>query len=420
MPSRPWKVTLTTLLFVIAPAVARAEGAATTTLTRGRAIQLGATQGPGVAVAAAPRSASREAGASVTSLPHAPTVALSAGYRAGALTPGVELGVTVLQDLSTHGLGGARSDAASALVRVVETDSERARLEAAARAANAHLGALEVSEVLRLRTEALAQAEAILTATRARVQAGVGLPFELAMAQGDVGSARASMLDAEGARVEAIAELRFALGLDADAPVDATGDLYASDERPVDEPAAIRAAEARHPSIAFAIARAAQARHEVRLTTAMLAPSIGVGASYVREGTGDHVVTGILSVPLPIVSPGAFEAARQRASEATAAALVARVRAEVTRDVRLALHDREHWREVRDALRAQALQPMREALRLARVQYDVGTHDVSFVLLARQRLVTTEEQLAHVAAEVQRADIRLGRATGRLLEGGAS
>ena len=152
----------------------------------------------------------------------------------------------------------------------------------------------------------------------------------------------------------------------------------------------------------------------------MLAPSIGIGASYLREGTGDQIVTGIVSVPLPIVSPGAFEAARQRAYEDTATAMVARARAEVARDVRLALHDREHWREVRDALRSQALQPMREALRLARVQYDVGTHDVSFVLLARQRLVATEEQLARVAAEVQRADIRLGRATGRLMEGGAS
>jgi outer membrane protein TolC len=404
---------------------AGAEGAGAPTapaagVTRAQALRLGATQGPGVEVATAPRGAAREAGERATAFPRPPTLQLTAGYRSGSLTPGAELGAQVMQELSLHGLGAARRDAAGALAHVIEADTERARLDAAARAAYAWIGALEAHEVLRLRTDALGQSEAILATTRARVQSGVGLPFELAMARGDVGAARASMLDAEGVQVEALAELRFALGLSPTLAIAADGDLYASDERPVDEAVAVRAAEEKHPALRLAGARARLAKEEVRLTAATLAPGIGLGGAYLREGTGDQIITGVVSFPIPLVNPAAYEAARQRANEDVANAQIARTRAEVQRDVRLALHDREHWREVRGALREQALEPMKEALRLARVQYEVGTHDVSTVLLARQRLVATEEQLARVAAEVQRADVRLARATGALLVGGAS
>ena len=412
------------LAAVLTAAAASADGHisgdAPAAVTRALALRLGAAQGPGVLVATAPMGAAREAGERATAFPRPPTLQLTAGYRSGALTPGAELGAQVMQDVSLHGLGDARRDAAGALVRVVDADTERARLDAAARAAFAWIGALEAHEVLRLRTDALGQSEAILAATRARVQSGVGLPFELAMARGDVGAARASMLDAEGVQVEALAELRFALGVSPTLSVTADGDLYASDERPIDEAAAIRAAEERHPALRLAGARARLAKEEVRLTAATLAPGLGIGGAYLREGTGDQIFTGVVSFPLPLVNPAAYETARQRANQDIAIAQISRTRAEVQRDVRLALHDREHWREVRGALREQALEPMKEALRLARVQYDVGTHDVSTVLLARQRLVATEEQLARVAAEVQRADLRLARATGALLAGGAS
>jgi outer membrane protein TolC len=120
-----------------------------------------------------------------------------------------------------------------------------------------------------------------------------------------------------------------------------------------------------------------------------------------------------------VVNPARYEAARQRAAADTSDAQAARIRAEVAHDARLALHDREHWREVRDELGRSALAPTAEALRLARVAYEAGTQDLTPVLLARQRLEAVEEQLAHVAGEVQRADIRLAGVTGDLTTGGA-
>ena len=147
----------------------------------------------------------------------------------------------------------------------------------------------------------------------------------------------------------------------------------------------------------------------------MLGPTITVGGAYLHEGTGDQVWTAIVGIPLPFVNPAAYETARQRAIAMTAEAQIERVQAEMMRDIHLAIHDHEHWREVRDALRDQAVPPMKEALRLARVSYEAGTQDLSLVLLARQRLVGVEEMLARAAGEVQRADLRLQRATGALL-----
>ena len=387
------------------------------TVDRDGAARIASQRGPGVALAQAPRAAVAETGRASYALPRAPTATLSAGYRGGAFTPGPEIVLTVIQDVSLRRLGTARGAVAGALHDVVETDIARAKLEAAARGALAWVGASEALEIFRLRSEGLAQAQALADTTRKRVDAGAALPYERALAEAELGGARASMLDAEGAEVEALAELRFALGL---SPVDAVGvrgDLYASDDAPAADRAPL-AAEAPHPALDLARARARAAAEEARLTSATLGPTIGLGASYVREGTGDQVALGIVSFPIPLFDPARFESSRQRASASIADAEVDRARAELARERTVSAHEREHWREVRDALRRGALAPTEEALRLALAQYEAGSRDVTVVLLARQRLAATRESLAHAAAEVQRADVRFARAAGTLAHGG--
>jgi len=276
--------------------------------------------------------------------------------------------------------------------------------------------ALFAHELLRLREEGRGQAEAILKITVSRVEAGVAPPHELALARGEAAAALASVLDAEGMEVEALAELRFSIGAPATEGVAATGVLYRSDEHVIDEESAVRAAEVRNPTLQLAVARAEQADREAQLTSSMLGPSLSLGATYVREGTGDKVLLGFVGFPIPLFDAAGFETARQRATQKTAESQVELTRAEAARDIRLALHDRHHWRELRDALQNGALAAFSEAFRLAQTQYEVGTAEIGTVILARQRLLGVQEQLAEVAARVQRADIALARATGSLLE----
>jgi len=385
-------------------------------VARREALLLGARRGPGVALAAAPREALAVLGKRASALIRPPVLTLGGGYRAGALTPGAELSVSLAQEVPLAGVGGARSGLAKSFARSVDTDTLRARLDGASRAAIAWIDALFTAELLRLREEGQSQADAILKTTVSRVEVGVAPPHELALARGEAAAALASVLDAEGMQVEALAELRFSIGAPATEVVAATGALYSSDERVVDEEGAVRAAQTRNPTLQLAVARAEQANREVQLTSAMLGPSLSLGATYVREGTGDRVLLGFVGFPIPLFDAGGFETARQRATQKTSESQVELTRAEAARDIRLALHDRDHWREVRNALQNGALAAFSEAFRLAKTQYEVGTAEIGTVILARQRLLGVQEHLAEVAARVQRADIALARATGSLLD----
>jgi cobalt-zinc-cadmium efflux system outer membrane protein len=210
-------------------------------------------------------------------------------------------------------------------------------------------------------------------------------------------------------------ELAYAVGMVPGSVVDVASGLEDAPEAQGDEATLLRRAESNHPQVRLAEAREAMAWRDVDLAAAHGIPTIGVGASYVREGGTDQVLQGIVSVPLPFSRPWGFEAARQRATALTANAQVAVARAELAREIRIALHEREHTREVLEALTTGALGPMREALRLSEAQLGAGTLDVTRVLLARQRLLATEEAVARGLADVRRADVRLMRASGTLL-----
>jgi outer membrane protein TolC len=136
---------------------------------------------------------------------------------------------------------------------------------------------------------------------------------------------------------------------------------------------------------------------------------LSFGPGVVREGTGDWIVLGRLSVPLPTVNPAAFEAARARAESWVARAQVAEMSAVTDGRIVLAVEDREHTRQLRARLRDNVVAHAREALSQALARYQAGSEDIGIVLQARREALLGEEEWAEAAAEVRRADIRLMR-----------
>jgi outer membrane protein, heavy metal efflux system len=389
-------------------------------IDRAAALRLGAEHGPGVGVAAAPRSATREARSAASRLTRPPVLTLLGGYRnpqssGGSNLSGPELGVTVSQEVPWRGVGARRAEVADAWGTLVVENTRRARLDAATRAALGWVSCLEAAEILRLRRAAEQQAQLVLRTSEARFHSGAGMPFDVALAKADSATALAAVLDAEGLQVEAHAELRLALGLPASAALEVEGDLFANDDSPA--PSSLASATPDAATLTVARARVELSRRETALANAALGPTFTVGASFLREGTGNTIVTGFLGLPLPVIAPAAFDVARQRGVEQVAEAELAQAGAEAEKALSLATHEREHWRDVRAALQGSALQAVHDALRIALAGYEAGTQDVSSVVLARQRVIATEEQLAHVAAAVKRADIRFARLTGALLKG---
>ena len=382
-------------------------------LKRAEVLRLGAERGPQVIEALAMRPAAAGIRESANAaLSYAPRAQMIAGRRSGDFGAGPEVSATLVQELSLRGLGSARTDVGASVDRVVRSEIEHARLESAGAAVLAWLDLLEAQEMLRLRALARASAEGISRVAHARVARGVGLPLESSLAESEVGASELAGRYAEGQVFEAAARLRYAMGMPPARPVTADGDLYATDELRTREPSPVR----EHPATLVARDRVGLTRAEVDLAHAYGAPTIGLGIGYTREGTGQQIVTGSISVPIPLLDPTRFDTARQQANVAAAQASERRVRAEIARDLELAEHECFHTREVRDALQTKVVTALREGVRVTRANYEAGIADVTSLLIVRQRLVAAEEQLGHASADVQRADVRLALARGTLLD----
>ena len=400
------------IAFLARPASARAEGLTGMVVTRGVASKMGAEHGPAVREARAPAAASGAiSDASDKLLPYAPRVNAFAGRRTGAFGDGLEIGASATQELSVRGLRGARREVGSAIERAAVGELDRARLDGAATALLAWLDLLEAQELVRLRAAARLDAEEIARVANARVDRGVAMPAEASLAAAEVGAAVVGERDVEGLLVGARAALKLAIGVPQTTALVAAGDLRVDDGLVAPPPP-----RHEHPSLAVARAEIDLARADAKLTGAQLAPPIAIGVTYAREGTGEQLVTGTLSVPLPFLDPSGFDAARHRASVLSAEARALRRRDELAHDVAIAAHEREHTRDVRETLMTRVLVPLREAVRLARAGYQAGTQDATGLLLLRQRLVAAEERLTSAAADVQRADVRDAVARGALLD----
>jgi cobalt-zinc-cadmium efflux system outer membrane protein len=369
--------------------------------------------GPGVLPARAGRAhAGHTRDAVDVALTHPPRVEIDMAHRAFPGGSGLDVTARLWQDVSLGGYRGARLSYADALVERSHSLVELARRDAIARALHAWAEARWGRELLVVRRHSALAAEQLLRIAQARVRAGSAAPAEAALARAIVGASHAAVLAAEGQIIEADGELRYALALSPDARLDPVGALARTDDRDVDQERTVQAAQAHHPNVLIARAHARLADRSAEVASALGRPFLGVGASYSREATGDRIVGGMVSIPLPFVNPTVLEASLARGEAAVSRAVIGEVQAQVAREVRQAIHERHHAREVREELRKGAVEPGHEALREMTRRYEQGAVELASVLATRREVLLAEEGFLAAAADVQHADIRLEHAVG--------
>lgn len=384
-------------------------------MTLRQAIDEGMRRGP-LVVESLPvqRAASDFARHPGASLPAPPQVTVMAGARSpNNLPTGPEVALTVQQEISPRGLGSARRHAAEWAERAASSDVERARIEGGALAALAWLDLLEAQELLRLRVTAAEDAAKLARIADIRTTSGIATGVERSLAKAEVGSAQLAVLDGEGRATEARLALTHATGEAMDRIVVAEGVLDPTDERDISADGVRRGVDG-HPAIRAAEARSAQSAAEASALHASLGPTFSVGATVWREGSGDRAAAAIVSIPLPFLDPARYDTARQTTLAAAASGHAARLRLEYERELRLALHEREHTREVRKQLRDGVVTPLQSALTTAMTAYAAGTNDLQVVLLARRSSLQAQERLVMAMADVWRADIRVAALSGSL------
>lgn len=387
----------------------------TVRIGRSDVVRRAEAKGPGTLVARAGDASAvriRDAADTVLSLP--PRVELEVARHSYPGGSGMDLTATLWQDFSLGGLGAAKQDVARAMGDVRSLELELARRQAVHGAMLAWIDAWHGRALFTLRQQSSGLAAQLVSIAESRLRAGAVPPVELSLAQSVLGSARASLLEAEGRVADADARLRHALGLDPGVAITIEGDLTRSDDGPIDERAVLQRVKNEHPLVKLALATARHADARAELDASRGRPTLGLGIGYTRETTGDRMVGAMISLPLPIVNPSALEVSTGRADADMARMRAREVAALLLREARVALHDRVHARQLRAVLRTGSLAPGRLALEETIKRYERGDVGLAETLTARRELLAVEEAHLAACADVHRADAHLVYVAGAL------
>lgn len=377
------------------------------------ALARGAASGPDVTVATAPRASAHDAVRYADPIfTQVPVVEAQVGPRFSSAETTPELVVSLSQPVPLTNTGKAQKRWARAELTSVEKDIELVALDSAERAGQAWIDLAYAEELLKLRKDALEQAEVHLRIVQSRTEVGVIDRSDLALAQGEVASARSLLLDAEVQHYLAAHELSYVTGLSENQRADVRTHLS---EAPLVESKAGTNAEV-HPVLASAAARADASKQGIDYAKSQQVPTVSVGVQYQREGTGDQIVTGILAVPLALWRPWRFQEARQRAQYDQDHARTKRVELELKREIERASREQEHASAQYDLLKSTAVPPRRDSLRIALAKFEAGEVDFLHVSWAKRELLGAEERVVAALAAVHRAHLRLLRSTGGLRE----
>jgi outer membrane protein TolC len=389
-----------------------AEGVPLVSITLAQALAQAARRAPELTPAFADQAGAGELERASRGVLQRPAeLSLSAGPRFGAGTPGIGATLTLLQPVSLGGVGAARRGVAKARRDTARAGLGDARGRAMLATGAAWIEARVAEELLRVRTESVQRAQELDALAAARLASGAATAGERARARSLLGSAHAALLDAEGRKFAAGCELAFQSGSTAE-QLEAAGPLDV-DGPSVSEAQAL-AAVLHHPRLVRLAAEANALAQSVRQLRAEGSPFLSVGPSVTREGNGNLILLGHVSLPLPLVNPNDFEAAERSRQALVARAELARERQRLQADVRLALHERLHARLLRDALAQDAIAPARLAVAEATLRYREGKTQLGEVLTARRALSEAVERRIEAAGAARLAQLRLWSAMGQL------
>ena len=393
------------------PAIPNRESAGPTFIDLRTAMALAEQRAPELLEPAAERKAVPAVRAAADRIVHRPPRAvMSVGPR--RLSGGAQLGwdVTagVYQEFSLGGYGRRLGSYASALEDRANANYASIQRDARVFAGLAWVDARVAREILAIRKEALTGTKETLRVAEARAQVGKSSPAEAALARALMGSVQASVLAALGDITVADAQLRYLCGIELHQPLELSGALnteaHVIDEDGIRQHVLIQAPElTRMRAAAKALEQAAE------LGKAAGRPHIELGPSVTREGTGDWIFLGNVSLPLPGVDPFAADNAHRRMEAEMARARVAVAEQSALREVEIALHEREHALNLRESLRVGTIEPSTQAVREFQLQYEVGRIDLTTLLAARRELLNAHERWALAAGDVRRAEGKLLR-----------
>lgn len=358
-------------------------------------------------------------------LPSGPEVAVSAAHRSAAGASSVlNLYATLSQEIEIGGQRGARQKAADAGVEAEQQRRTRTERETALLAWQAYFEALGAAEELALAKRMEALSAGVATAVTASADKGLSSGIDAQLAEAGALKALQDRLAAERAEKTARAALAAQWGRDASLPaLPVEGELS-----PIGAAEALAASAAPKPAAdpieakvldADRLAREAKV-DELRRSRV---PNITLSVFVQRDGFGELVIGGGLSLPIPLPHPAtrtnAGEIAESEALARKAATEAEAVRRKAGADLSAAAAEYTARKAEVGAFSAEKVARAEKSLKSIAAEVEAGRLALKDAALAQQALVTVLR--SHLAARkaLCLASVEVARAGGLAVEGGA-
>lgn len=349
-------------------------------------------QSPVLTVARSTRSRAQAARVAASILlPANPELSMGVGPRRGISATGVDVDVSLMQQVQIAGERGRRIDAAERFRDLTDAEIEQVRWAVHCDVHAAFHRALVEQERVHLAERVVAFQREVLRVVERQISAGETAPLTLRLAQAEVAQAHQTLVAAQQAFLTARIRLAQLSGWPVATPPAPTGKVDSPrDPPPLDHLSSV--AHARLPSLRAGAARIREAEARSTLADREAWPRPSVGVQYRREGNPTSegaydIVLGVVSVPIPSFQRNQGDRARARADVTVATAeldaslrlldgQIAEARSEV---VAAAARTRAYGTEI--------LPRFEENLTLLRRSFELGEIDILALSTGRERFL---------------------------------
>jgi cobalt-zinc-cadmium efflux system outer membrane protein len=323
-------------------------------------------------------------------LPTNPELTVAAGPRFVQSDTGIDLELTLMQQLQIAGQRGARMAVADRLRDLTNAEIEQMRWAVHCDVHAAFHKALVDEQRVRLAERVVTFQKEVLSVVERQIAAGEAAPLALRLAQAEVAQAEQVLVGARQAYLASRIRLAQLSGWPASTPPTPGGSVDAPRDPPsIAQLAAVARKEL--PSLRAAVARVREAEARTTLAGRDGWPDPSLGVQYKREsnpGTdATNIVMGVVSLPIPTFQTNQGERARAKADIAVAEAefgaaqqlldgQVAEARSEV---LAAAQRSRAYGSEI--------LPKFEENLTLLRRSFELGEIDILALSTGRERFL---------------------------------
>jgi cobalt-zinc-cadmium efflux system outer membrane protein len=324
---------------------------------------------------------------------------------------GTDFGIGLSMELEIAGQRGVRITEAERNLQRAEAGFQDFARTFRGKLSRAFYEAVVARERLALQRRIENLNRTLVDVTRIRFDAGDVSGLEVNLAGVRYGQVRKETLDAERNLSQALLELRRLIG---------TEETYFPEGKlevampAVSDAAILDAALENRPDLAARRYELERAEAEIALVRRQIIPNPIFGLSFNREGSGDKIFLGGVTLPLPVFNrrQGELESLEARRIQARAELLA--LEKEIQKEVRQALNQWETARQSAGLFQREVMAQIDENFRLIETAYRERKIDLPQLLVMENNLISANQSYLEVLSSLREAAIQIEEVTGEV------